>query len=81
VVELLYIVAKDRPDLAATLGRDFRGEDAVRIVVDRRAAERRRQEPRGTADERRRGADRRRAAQDRRDLGILGYVRIVRSDA
>jgi hypothetical protein len=79
VVQLLYIVASDRPDLATTLRREFGGEGAVQVVVERRAGERRRVAS-GTPDDRRRGADRRQTAQDRRDLALLGYVRILRSD-
>ena len=79
-MKLLYVVATDRPDVAASLREAFAGEPAVEVRFDRRRGERRAAAPGDGAADRRGGAERRGDGEQARDLAILGYVRVVRPD-
>jgi hypothetical protein len=68
---LLYIVARDRPDVFGYLSRSFMGDDGVKIVVDRRAVERRRRQESCVPD-RRTGVDRR-LSNIHHELSVLGW--------
>lgn len=50
----LFIVAKEHPELCAHLEREFTGEDGVRVVLDRRCADRRKTHADLHGDDRRR---------------------------
>jgi hypothetical protein len=72
-VRLLYVVARDRPDLKERLTAAFLDTDNVEVIVDRRTTR--------TAD---RGAkvDRERRVMDRdSDLAALGWILIPRPAA
>jgi hypothetical protein len=75
VRRLIFIVARDRKDLFASLSRTFAGDDLVDIVIDRRTKERRRT-PLAPETERRRKDRRIRDATDRR-LRARGYAVIA----
>ena len=64
MARFLYIIARDRLDLYDRLAAEFGREDDVKVVVDRRRAERR-QSP-GSREPDRRRSDRR----ERRDLDM-----------
>jgi hypothetical protein len=75
VVAHLFIVARQEPELYKYLSTEFSSEDDVRVIVDRRVADRRRG---GDGDaphsvERRRG-DRRAQAHVAQQLSSLGYA-------
>jgi len=72
-VRLLYVVARDRPDLKERLTAAFLDTDNVEVIVDRRSTR--------TAD---RGSkvDRERRVMDRdSDLAALGWILIPRPAA
>jgi len=72
-VRLLYVVARDRPDLKERLTTAFLDTDNVEVIVDRRTTR--------TAD---RGSkvDRERRVMDRdSDLAALGWILIPRPAA
>jgi len=72
-VRLLYVVARDRPDLKERLTAAFLDTDNVEVIVDRRTTR--------TAD---RGSkvDRERRVMDRdSDLAALGWILIPRPAA
>lgn len=79
VAELLFIVARDRQDLYASLRHTFVEDPSVRVLVDRRSRERRqRQEP--PSLERRR-ADRRERPEAETQLCARGWALVSRSSA
>lgn len=67
---LLFLVARDQPDLWDQLSKEFSSKD-VSVVVDRRRAERRRS-PQGEADERRQ-TDRRAQPDVDREVRARGF--------
>jgi hypothetical protein len=71
----LFIVSRQQPDLYSYLLREFSEEADVRIVLDRRYAERRQPKERrnGHSDERR-SADRRAQTDINSRLATLGYA-------
>ena len=76
----LFIVSRQQPDLYSYLAREFSEEPDVRVILDRRLGERRRQPDRRPSD----GADRRHSERrGNADIGAklttLGYafVRLV----
>lgn len=73
---LLFLVAKDQPDLWDQLSKEFSGQD-VSVVVDRRRAERRRAAEASRVDRRR---DQRRSRSDvDRDVLSRGFS-VIRRD-
>jgi hypothetical protein len=72
----LFIVARQRPDLFGFLSREFSSEADVRVMMDRRGAERRRHgERRASARGDRRQTDRRGARSETSEqLTSLGYA-------
>jgi hypothetical protein len=68
---VLMIVARDRPDLYERLRKEFTDEHAVKVVLDRRFGQRRRDTVAVTADQRR--AERRRRDIDS-NLQRLGWA-------
>jgi hypothetical protein len=80
VIAHLFIVSRLEPDLFTYLSREFAQEDDVRVIVDRRATQRRRsREGFGTTDLERRRRDRRAQAHVARQISSLGYA-FVRLD-
>jgi hypothetical protein len=75
VVAHLFIVARQEPELYKYLFTEFSSEDDVRVILDRRVAERRRA---GDADAppsvERRQRDRRAQAHVAQQLTSLGYA-------
>lgn len=67
---LLFLVARDQPDLWDQLSKEFSGRD-VAVVVDRRRGERRRQE--GDAGAERRHSDRRSREDIDREVRSRGF--------
>jgi hypothetical protein len=74
----LFIVAKDHPELLSHLERDFVGEDGVEVVLDRRRADRRRENAAAPGGDRR-GADRREHPPIQQELAALNFA-LVRAD-
>lgn len=74
----LVVVARDRRDLLARLGRSFAGTPMIDLVLDRRQGERRRQDTPGPGDRRR--GDRRRPATLARSSPAGGYRLIQRAE-
>jgi len=72
---ILFIVSRGEPDLYGYVRGSFSGEDTVRIILDRRAGERRRRHAEPGADSRR--GDRRSRPTIDRDLRAYGWA-IVR---
>lgn len=72
VVRLLFIVARDHPELWHHLRRDFGDDEEVQVILDRRRGERRCQ-IRAREPERRR-ADRRRPPAIEKDLRYHSFV-------
>ncbi len=73
----LLIVARDQPGLYVYLRHDFAEDADVRVIMNRRVRERRRQ-PMSVADERRR-TDRRASPELAAKLASIGFA-IVRCD-
>jgi hypothetical protein len=75
MAEHLFIVSRRHPDLFSYLSREFFTERDVRVLLDRRCAERRRQADRRAFNrgDRRRG-DRRSMIEVTRNLSSLGYA-------
>jgi hypothetical protein len=72
-VRLLYVVARDRPDLKERLTAAFLDTDNVEVIIDRRATR--------TSD-RGQNIDRERRVLDRdADLAALGWILIPRPPA
>jgi len=72
-VRLLYVVARDRPDLKERLTAAFRDTDSVEVIVDRRGAR---------SSERTDNVERERRVLDRdADLAALGWILIPRPSA
>jgi hypothetical protein len=72
-VRLLYVVARDRPDLKERLTAAFLDTDNVEVIIDRRATR--------TSD-RGQNIDRERRVLDRdADLAALGWILIPRPAA
>jgi len=72
-VRLLYVVARDRPDLKERLTAAFRDTDSVEVIVDRRGAR---------SSERTDNIERERRVLDRdADLAALGWILIPRPAA
>ena len=74
----LFIVAKEHPELAAHLEREFAGEDGVVVVLDRRRGDRRRGQAVAPSGERRR-APRRLQPSIQQELAALNFA-LVRAD-
>jgi hypothetical protein len=75
MTEHLFIVARQRPDLYGYLSREFSTEADVRVMMDRRGGERRRQaERRRDAREERRQAERRARSEAAEQITSLGYA-------
>jgi hypothetical protein len=74
---LLFLVARDQPDLWDQLNKEFSRED-VAVVVDRRRGERRRGEQ--AASDNRRGSDRRSHEEIDREVESRGFS-VIRLDA
>ena len=74
MAKFICVIARDRPDLYAEVADDFRDDPIIRVIVDRRVAERRLvpMTPGGGVDRRR--ADRRTSPPSQNDLATLGYV-------
>ena len=76
----LFIVSRHQPELYSYLSKEFSGEPEVRVILDRREGERRRQVERPASElSDRRQSDRRDNAQLGGQLSTLGYafVRLV----
>jgi hypothetical protein len=75
---LVFIVARERKDLFASLTRTFADDPAVEVVLDRRGGERRRAAAAPATDRRRRdrraNADVERAVRER-GYAVVGVVR------
>lgn len=69
---MLFIVARDQPDLLASLEREFASEREVQVLFDRRYGERRQQPLRVVEDRRR--LDRRMRPQVDAHLQAIGWV-------
>lgn len=69
---VVYIVARERPDLYDFLDRHFAGEEGVRIVTDRRQGERRQRDTSHPGDQRR--ADRRAQRYLDEQISSLGWA-------
>jgi hypothetical protein len=69
---LVFIVARDRQDLFASLRRTFAGDDSVEVVMDRRRGERRNVAIEPGAERRRR--ERRTNPEIARALATRGYA-------
>lgn len=75
MTEHLFIVARRRPDLYGYLSREFSAEADVRVMMDRRAADRRRLgERRATSRGDRRQTDRRSRSEAAEQIISLGYA-------
>ena len=75
MTEHLFIVARQRPDLYGYLSREFSSEADVRVMMDRRGGDRRRQGKRRAdmpAD--RRQTDRRGRSEAAEQITSLGYA-------
>lgn len=72
---VLFVVARDRPDLYAHFTREFSTNEIVRVITDRRFDQRRRRDA-PTASERRR-AERRTGKELGADLRHIGWARVV----
>ena len=72
----LFIVSRLQPDLYSYLAREFSEEPEVRVILDRRQGERRRQADGRTpqAIERRQHSDRRATGDTGGQLATLGYA-------
>ncbi|HEU5322110.1 MAG TPA: hypothetical protein VFX28_15005 [Methylomirabilota bacterium] len=68
---LVFIVARDRPELAEYIRREFGEHADVDVIIDRRLGERRMRE--AAVDEDRRKGDRRQEEIDER-LRLLGWA-------
>jgi hypothetical protein len=79
----LFVVAKEHPELCAHLEREFVGEDGVRVVLDRRWADRRQARSDVPGDDRRhtnrRYTDRRSHAPLQLELATLNFA-LVRAE-
>jgi len=75
MARLVFIVSRQRPELANSLRRQFAGADDVEVIVDRRINERR-MNPIPVSDDRRQ-VDRRQESIDNR-LDELGWVIVWR---
>jgi hypothetical protein len=73
---LLFLVARDQPDLWDQLNKEFSGRD-VAVVVDRRRGERRRAE--GSSADNRRQSERRESAEVDREVRSRGFS-VIRLD-
>jgi hypothetical protein len=78
VIAHLFIVSRLEPQLFEYLSREFASEDDVKVIVDRRVGERRRNA--GARDIERRQGDRRTLAHVPHQVSSLGYA-FVRVDA
>ena len=74
----LFIVAKEHPELRAHLQREFVGEDGVEVVLDRRWADRRRDQAGGPNGDRRH-TDRRALYAIQQELAALNFA-LVRAE-
>ena len=72
IVRLLFIVARDQPDLWHHLRQDFARDEEVEVLLDRRRGERR-QRVQAYEPERRR-ADRRRQSSVDKELRYRSFV-------
>ncbi len=73
---LLFIVSRDERDLHTYLTKEFRRDEYIQIIVDRRLGDRRhRVEPR--ASDQRRGARRRALTMDRQ-MRSVGFALVQR---
>ena len=76
----LFIVSRHQPELYSYLSKEFSAEPDVRVILDRREGERRRQADRAAAElSDRRQSDRRDNVEVGGQLSTLGYafVRLV----
>jgi hypothetical protein len=71
---LLFIVSRRQPDLYEYLRRQFANEPDMKVVLDRRIAERRARDQHGPRADERRRADRRRNNEVTYDLLTMGYA-------
>ena len=69
---LLFIVSRDQRDLHAYLTKEFRRDEHVQVIVDRRIADRRRRVEPSAHDQRR--ATRRRALAMDREMRSAGFA-------
>lgn len=76
MVRLLFVVARDQPDLWHHLKRDFAQDEEVQVILDRRRGERR-QRVQSREPERRR-AERRRQPGTEKELRYRSFVIIHR---
>ena len=75
MTEHLFIVARQRPDLYGYLSREFSSEADVRVMMDRRSGDRRREgERRASARGDRRQTDRRSRSEAAEQINSLGYA-------
>jgi hypothetical protein len=79
VIAHLFVVSRLEPDLYTYLAREFSSEEDVRVILDRRIAERRAAAGSGAQQVERRQSDRRRQAHVAYQLSSLGYA-FVRLD-
>jgi len=71
----LFIVGRPHPDLYGYLSREFSAEPDVRVMMDRRAGERRRMgERRAASRGERRQTERRSRAETTEQITSLGYA-------
>jgi hypothetical protein len=77
MARLVFLVSRERPELSTYLKREFAGNDEIEVIVDRRLAQRRAQEPVAAAPERRRGDRRQEQIDDR--LRAMGWAIVWRT--
>jgi hypothetical protein len=75
--EIIFIIARERPDLYEYVVKGFEDVPQVKVIYDRRLGERRRGSGDAPGPERRRGD--RRLHRERDDLRGLGWV-LVRAE-
>ena len=78
MISHLFIVSRQEPDLFTYLSREFEAEDDVKVIVDRRVGERRRNTSGPPSVDRRQG-DRRAVSHVSRQITSIGYA-FVRLD-
>ena len=72
--KLLYVIARNRPDVHDTLSREFSNQELIQILTDRRFAQRRQQEAPCPAE--RRGNERRTRADVEPEIRSTGWAKV-----
>ena len=75
---LLFIVSRDQRDLHAYLTKEFRRDEHIQIIVDRRFGDDRRRRVEAPASEQRRGPRRRALTMDRQ-MRSAGFALVRRA--